>query len=83
MNGSLQYSTLPRLLDLNNQVHDLKHRMMEEPVVVASSPGQASRIAEMQEEIERRTRASLALCWLAEPLDEMSGDEPEEDDYKV
>ena len=30
--------------------------------------------AEMQEEIERRTRASLALCWLADP-----NDEPEED----
>ena len=83
MNGSLQYSTLPRLLNLNNQVHDLKHRMMVEPVLIANGPGQASRIAEMQEEIERHTRASLALCWLAEPLDEMSGDEADEDDYQL
>ncbi len=81
MSGSLQYSTLPRLLDLNNQVHDLKHRMMEEPVLVAKSPGQASRIAEMQEEIERHTRATLALCWLAEPLDDLDGEYPEEESY--
>jgi len=33
MNGILQYSTLSRLLDLNNQIHDLKYRMMEEPVL--------------------------------------------------
>ena len=78
MNGILQYSTLSRLMDLNNQVHDLKHRMMEEPVLAAAAPDQPSSIAEMQEEIERRTRASLALCWLADPNDE-SNDELEED----
>ena len=74
MNGILQYSTLSRLMDLNNQVHDLKHRMMEEPVLAAAGSDQPSNIAEMQEEIERRTRASLALCWLADP-----NDEPEKD----
>jgi len=78
MNGILQYSTLSRLMDLNNQVHDLKHRMMEEPVLAAAGSDQPSSIAEMQEEIERRTRASLALCWLADPNDE-SNDELEED----
>ena len=83
MNGILQYSTLSRLLDLNNQVHDLEHRMMEEPVQLATTYGQVVRIAEMQEEIERRTRASLALCWLANPLDEMSDEEPEEDGYQL
>ena len=74
MNGILQYSTLFRLMDLNNQVHDLKHRMMEELVLAAAGSDKPSNIAEMQEEIERRTRASLALCWLADP-----NDEPEED----
>jgi hypothetical protein len=75
MNGILQYSTLSRLLDLNNQVHDLKYRMMEEPVLATTGSGQASRIAEMQEEIERRTRASLSLCWLADPSDEQLEEE--------
>ena len=74
MNGILQYSTLSRLMDLNNQVHDLKHRIMEEPVLWSAGSDRPSRIAEIQEEIERRTRASLALCWLADP-----NDEPEED----
>jgi hypothetical protein len=74
MNGILQYSTLTRLMDLNNQVHDLKHLMMEAPVPTAAGSDRPSSIAEMQEEIERRTRASLALCWLAD-----SNDEPEED----
>ncbi len=77
MNGILQYSTLTRLLVLNNQVHDLKHRMMEEPVLTATGSDQTSRIAEMQEEVERRTRASLALCWLAD-----SDNEPSEEDFQ-
>ena len=83
MNGILQYSTLSRLLDLNNQVNDIRHRMKEEPVLIAAGSGLPSRIAEMQEEIERRARASLALCWLADPSDEMSDDEPEEDGYPL
>ena len=77
MNGSLQYSTLTRLMSLNNQVQDLKNRMMAEPVHLAAHVGNQNevRIAEMQEEIERRTRASLALCWLAD-----SDDEPEDEE---
>ena len=68
---------------MNNQVRDLEHRMMEEPVQLAVQSDKGLRIAQMQEEIERRTRASLALCWLANPLDEMSDEEPEEDGYQL
>ena len=71
MNGSLQYSALPRLLTLNNQVHDLENQMLA--VVLRTRTGGAvasnqmpsgSSIAEIQEEIDQTTRASLATCWL-------------------
>ena len=71
MNGSLQYSALPRLLTLNNQVHDLESQMLA--VVLRTRTGGAvtsnqmpsgSSIAEIQEEIDQTTRASLATCWL-------------------
>ncbi len=71
MNGSLHYSALTRLLTLNNKVHDLKNQMMAEtvPTVPAGSElsdlmASGSRIAEIQEEIDRFARASLATCWL-------------------
>ncbi len=71
MNGSLQYSALTRLLTLNNQVHDLQKQMMAEtiPAVPADSElmdrmFSGNRIAEIQEEIDRFARASLATCWL-------------------
>ncbi len=71
MNGSLQYSALPRLLTLNNQVHDLEKQMMAEmiPDVPVDSElmdrmFSGNRIAEIQEEIDRFARASLATCWL-------------------
>ena len=71
MNGSLQYSVLTRLLTLNNQVHDLENEMLVEIVpisareaMISSQMASGSRIAEIQEEIDRTTRASLATCWL-------------------
>ena len=71
MNGSLQYSALTRLLTLNNQVHDLENQMLAVAVPtlipddVASNYVPANnRIAEIQEEIDQTTRASLATCWL-------------------
>jgi len=71
MNGSLQYSALTRLLTLNNQVHDLEKQMMAEmiPDVPVDSElmdrmFSGNRIAEIQEEIDRFARASLATCWL-------------------
>ena len=70
MNGSLQYSVLTRLLTLN-QAHDLENQMLVETVpigargaMISSQMASGSRIAEIQEEIDRTTRASLATCWL-------------------
>jgi hypothetical protein len=71
MNGSLQYAALTRLLTLNNQVHDLENQMLTEtlPVgargaIISAQMASGSRIAEIQEEIDRTARASLATCWL-------------------
>ena len=71
MNGSLQYSALTRLLTLNIQVHNLENQMLTESVpvgargaMIAAQMVSGSRIAELQEEIDRTTRASLATCWL-------------------
>ena len=71
MNGSLQYSALTRLLTLNNQVHDLENQMRTETVTalavgsgLSDQAVSGSRIAEIQEEIDRFARASLATCWL-------------------
>ena len=80
MNGSLQYSALTRLLTLNNQVHDLENEMLAESVpvgargaMIAAQMASGSRIAEIQEEIDRTTRASLATCWLGNSVDEEYG----------
>ena len=77
MNGSLQYSALTRLLTLNNQVHDLESRMLTESVplsvmglAVSDQVVSGSRIAEIQDEIDQATRASLATCWLSNSDDE-------------
>ena len=71
MNGSLQYSALTRLLTLNNQVHDLQNLILAEPVPAVPEglehldrEAPASRIAGLQDEIDRFARASLAACWL-------------------
>ena len=71
MNGSLQYSALTRLLTLNSQAHDLEHQMLTEPVpvgargaMISAQMTSGSRIAEIQDEIDKTTRASLATCWL-------------------
>ena len=71
MNGSLQYSALPRLLTLNNQVHDLENQMLAvvlrirtSGAVTSNQMPSGSSIAEIQEEIDQTTRASLATCWL-------------------
>ena len=71
MNDSLQYSTLARLLAINNQVHDLENQLRRELVPTTALFNQSSsdgtsvnRIAEMQAEIDRGVRASLVTCWL-------------------
>ena len=77
MNGSLQYSALARVLTLNNQIHDLENQILavELPSCTVSVSGchegeSNSRIAEIQEEIDQATRASLATCWLGNTDDE-------------
>ena len=59
MNDSLQYSTLARLLAINNQVHDLENQLRREAVPMTALLNQSSiegtplsRIAEMQAEID-------------------------------
>ncbi len=71
MNSSSQYSALTRLLVLNNEVHDMENRMrgvaLHQGGARAGSTVMTSdnrRIADMQEEIDRGVRASLATCWL-------------------
>ena len=77
MNGSLQYSALTRLLTLNNQAHDLENQVLAEAVpapafglVMSDQMFAGNRIAELQEEIDQVTRASLATCWLGSSDDE-------------
>ena len=71
MNDSLHYSTLARLLAINNQVHDLENQLRRESVPTTALFNQSSiettslsRIAEMQTEIDQGVRASLVTCWL-------------------
>jgi hypothetical protein len=74
MDHTSQYSGLSRLLDLNNQVHDLEKQILREPVPLAEAVRDAgenspspSHIASMQEEIDRGGRASLVTCWFGLP----------------
>lgn len=83
MNGSLQYSALTRLLTLNNQVHDLENQMMAETVPAVPVGSElmdrmfsGNRIAEIQDEIDRFARASLATCWLG-------NSNPEDEEYEL
>ena len=80
MNGSLQYSALARVLTLNNHIHDLENLILavEVPLHMASDVqfserSSSSSISDIQEEIDRTMRASLATCWL--------GNENEEEEY--
>ena len=77
MNGSLQYSALARILTLNNQIHDLENQILavELPsrkagVVGLDEMAIGTLIADMQEDIDQATRASLATCWLANENEE-------------
>ena len=73
MNGSLRLPPLVRLLALNTEISEKRSELMRQPVAMGG-------IAELQEEIDRHCRSSLATCWLTsghefEPYD----DEWEED----
>ena len=73
MDGSLRLPPLARLLALNTEISEMRSELMRQPVV-------SGRISELQEEIDRHYRSSLATCWLSggydlEPDDdELDGD---------
>ena len=58
MDGSLHFPHLARLLALNTEIHELQTELMRQTVA-------SVRIAELQESIDRRHRASLTTCWLS------------------
>ncbi len=75
MSTNVQYAALARLLNHNNRVHDLDDMLnrMQVPLdyplyLDADSPDlPAGPFAELQDEMDRETRASLVTCWLAMP----------------
>ncbi len=80
MNSSVQYAALARLLTHNNRVHDLEDMINHMQVIIGEPqeedlPGEMriNPFADLQNEIDQESRASLVTCWLAMP-------EPYEDD---
>jgi hypothetical protein len=69
MDGSLRIPPLARLLALNTEISEMRTELMRQPFA-------SGRIAELQEEIDRSYRSSLATCWLAGGYEF----EPEDDD---
>ena len=69
MDNGLQLSPLTRLLALNTEISEMRVVLMCQPIV-------SGRIAELQDSIDFRCRASLATCWLA------GGYELEEEDLE-
>ena len=74
MNSITQYAALARLLELNNRVHDLQNELNQAPLPQGMVPEEAwfevmalNRVGQLQEEIDRETRASLVTCWLGMP----------------
>ncbi len=71
MDVNLEYSTLTRLLTLNNRVHDMENRLlalsvpMGPPPLEFTAPAPGSNcVAALQEGIAQGVRASLTACWL-------------------
>ena len=56
MDSSLELLPLTRLLTLNTEINDLRSSLMGQSLT--------GRIAELQDNIDVRRRASLATCWL-------------------
>ena len=69
MDGSLRFPPLARLLVLNTEISEMRTELMRLPFA-------SGRIAELQEEIDRHHRSSLATCWLTGGYDL----EPEDDE---
>ncbi len=71
MDGNLHLPPLVRLLVLNTEIHEIRTELMRQPLA-------SIRIAELQENMDRRHRASLTTSWLTEGYE--LEDEGEEDD---
>ncbi len=59
MDGNLKMPPMARILTLNTEIHDMRKELLRQPLA-------SMRIAELQEDIDRCHRASLATCWLSE-----------------
>ena len=70
MDSSLHPPHLTRLLTLNTEAHELRSELMRQPLA-------SHRIAELQENLDRCHRASLATCWMSQgyELDQVDDDE--------
>ena len=62
MDSDFEISPLNRLLALNTEIAQLEVYLMRQPVT-------STRIAEFQDHIDFRRRASLATCWLVGDYD--------------
>ena len=71
MDGSLRIPTLARLLSLNTEICEMRIELKGQPVL-------SGRIAELQEDIDRHCRSSLAACWLSGGYEL----EPDDDDIE-
>ena len=67
MDSSLQLPALARLLALNTEIHEMRKELMRQSL-------SSARIAQLQEGIDLRRRASLTICWLSEGY-ELEADE--------
>jgi hypothetical protein len=74
MYTSAHYAALTRLLSLNNQVQELQELQRKMPVSLGLldshenwEQAPESAFAQLQDEIDRETRARLVTCWLAMP----------------
>ena len=74
MDGSLRLPPLTRLLTLNTDICEMRSELMRQPFA-------SGRIAELQEEIDRHYRTSLATCWLTGGYELESEDEEWEGDW--
>jgi hypothetical protein len=72
MDGSLQLPPLARLLVLNTEIHELRSALLRQPLA-------SGLIAELQEGIDQRHRASLTTCWLSGGYELEPDDDAEED----
>jgi hypothetical protein len=82
MSSSVQYSAFTRLLTHNNRVHDMEDMLRKMWVPSdwehddADTGGSwiPNPFAELQDDIDRESRACLVSCWAALPISGEGGD---------